>query len=257
MILPQSLSYIYSRTMLNKKEVKDIQSLRHKKFREERNVFVAEGPKIVSELLHAIPQQADQVYATEEWVKNNTSLLHKIPHTVVSDAELEKMSQLQTPHAALAVFRQFNSVPPDATNSFCLYLDTIQDPGNLGTIIRIADWFGVKDVVCSEGCADMYNPKVVQSSMASIARVNIYYDAASNWLPQQEAPVFAAVLDGEPLYSLSKVGAGILLIGNESKGIRPELIKFAGQRVTIPRKGEAESLNAAVATGIILSHLLQ
>jgi TrmH family RNA methyltransferase len=143
---------------------------------------------------------------------------------------------------------------PELNDSFCLYLDAIQDPGNFGTIIRIADWFGIKHVVGTTGCADVYNPKVVQSSMASLARVSIYYDADFSWIKKQKVPIYAAALDG--VSTFSKTHAGILIIGNESKGIRPELLQLAQKRIAIPRRGEAESLNAAVATGILLSKLL-
>jgi RNA methyltransferase, TrmH family len=141
---------------------------------------------------------------------------------------------------------------------FTLYLDTIQDPGNFGTIIRIADWFGISDVICSGGCADLYNPKVVQSTMASIARVNVYYDEDGLWLARHtDVPVFAAALEGRSVYSCNNVSRGILLIGNESKGIRKEWLSMAKEKITIPRIGAAESLNAAVATGIILSHMIK
>jgi TrmH family RNA methyltransferase len=145
--------------------------------------------------------------------------------------------------------------PPD-TSHFLLYLDTIQDPGNLGTIIRIADWFGIRDIVCSSGCVDQYNPKVVQATMASIARVNVYEDKDDRWLFEQNIPIYAAALHGNDLYSFEKTSRGILVIGNESKGIRSEFLQLTTNLVTIPRRGEAESLNAAVATGILLSHLL-
>jgi RNA methyltransferase, TrmH family len=242
--------------MLSKNEVKDIQSLRHKKHRDEGKVFIAEGPKIVSELLQLIPESVEAVYGLEEWVAEQGALVQQLPCRVITPAELERISQLQTPHAVLGVFRQFPQKMPDPGKHFCLYLDAIQDPGNLGTIIRIADWFGVTDIVCSAGCADHYNPKVVQSTMASIARVNVFEDADGGWLYRQQAPVYAATLHGRPLYELPGADKGILIIGNESKGIHPDLIQLATSHITIPRKGAAESLNAAVATGIILSHLL-
>lgn len=235
--------------MLSKKVLKDIQSLGLKKHREETGLFLAEGPKIVDELLRVVPSQVEAIYAVEGWSGNKEGAI------IISEAELQKMSGLKTPNQVLAVLRRFNSHRPDGSR-FTLYLDTIQDPGNFGTIIRIADWFGVRDVVCSTGCADLYNPKVVQSTMASIARVNVYEDQNENWLQQQSAPVYAAALKGENLYTLPKAGNGILLIGNESKGIRREFMATATVPVTIPRRGEAESLNAAVATGILLSHLL-
>jgi RNA methyltransferase, TrmH family len=237
--------------MLSKKVLKDIQSLGLKKLREETGLFVAEGPKIVEELLQLIPGQIEAVYATEEW-KGNHLFKNVIP---VSEDELQKISQLKTPNQVLAVVQQFTPLQP-ALSGFVLYLDTIQDPGNFGTIIRTADWFDVKHVVCSNGCADLYNPKVVQSTMASIARVNVYYDETGEWLLQQDTTIYAASLHGRSLHGFPKTEKGILIIGNESKGIRPNYIELATELVTIPKRGGAESLNAAVATGIILSHLL-
>lgn len=242
--------------MLGKKEIKDIQSLSHKKFRDELNLFVAEGPKIVFELIELAPQQIEKVFAVKEWMQANPSLSRKINAVEVSNVELERLSHLQAPNQVIAVLKKFSSKKPDAS-SFTLYLDTIQDPGNFGTIVRIADWFGVKNIVCTHGCADLYNPKVVQSTMASIARVNVYYDESGHWLQEQKVPICAATLDGTDLYNHSKLENGILIIGNESKGISREALEHATEQITIPKKGEAESLNAAVATGIILSHLLK
>lgn len=238
--------------MLSKKETKDIQSLNRKKFREELNLFVAEGPKIVGELLQLIPQQVQKIYATRGWIEKNNSLEKVVE---ISENELQRISHLQTPNQVVALIQKFPCKKPDAS-SFTLYLDTLQDPGNFGTMIRIADWFKIKDVVCTLGCADLYNPKVVQSTMASMARVNVYYDEGGLWLNEQTVPVIAATLEGRSLYQHSKVEKGILIIGNESKGISEKILQLATEKITIPRKGHAESLNAAVATGIILSHLL-
>ena len=236
--------------MLGKKVVKDIESLRLKKFRDETRTFIAEGPKTVEELMIAAPHQIVSVYALEEWGtgKNNVQ--------IVSEVELERLSSLKTPNQVVAVLKQFDSTEPDGTE-FTLYLDAIQDPGNMGTIVRIADWFGVKHIVCSNGCADVYNPKVVQATMASIARVNVFYDKENDWLNKQSVPMYAASLHGGNLYLFPKTEQGILLIGNESKGLRQELLELATDLITIPRRGGAESLNAAVATGILLSHLLK
>ena len=187
--------------MLSKKEIKDIQSLSHKKFRAELKLFIAEGPKIVGELLSRVPGQVRMIYATAEWKAMQEQQV-AIPITVITDAELERISQLQTPNQVLAVVEQFPVHPP-AGDGLILYLDRIQDPGNLGTIIRIADWFGVKEIVCSQGCADLYNPKVVQSSMASIARVSVFEEDGS-WLASQNLPVYAASLHGESVYTVSK-----------------------------------------------------
>lgn len=218
-------------------------------------MFLAEGPKIVAELLQLVPQRFRALYAVEDWARENASLLSGLPVTTVTPAELERLSQLQTPNRVLAVIEQFDSHPP-AGSSFTLYLDTIQDPGNFGTIVRIADWFGIGHIVCSGGCADLYNPKVVQSTMASIARVNVHYDEEGSWLEGRKGPVYAATLGGSSLYKEPRAAEGVLIIGNESKGISPSVLSHATRQLTIPRRGEAESLNAAVATGIILSHLL-
>jgi TrmH family RNA methyltransferase len=241
--------------MLSKKEIKDIQSLGLKKHREETKLFVAEGPKIVGELAQIIPSRIQMIYGVQEWINEARGLVDPLKIKEVSEAELGKISGLQTPNKVIAVIKQSDAVEP-VVSSFALYLDMIQDPGNFGTIIRIGDWFGIKNIVCSVGCADLYNPKVVQSTMASIARVNVYYDEEGRWLSKQKVPVYAAALDGKSIHQYGKTKEGILLIGNESKGLRKELIELAKEKITIPRIGSAESLNAAVATGIILSHLV-
>jgi len=242
--------------MLSKNEIKDIQSLRHKKFREETKSFVAEGPKITGELLMLLPHQFKKVYGLKEWVEENKHLVSKVEYEIVSETELERLSQLQTPNEVIAVLHHFENNEPIVQNELVLYLDAIQDPGNFGSIIRIADWFGINHIICGEGCADLYNVKVVQASMASISRVNVFYDEEMQWLKKQDAPKYAAALDGESVYTTSKKENGVLIIGNESKGIQNSIIEIVDQKITIPKIGTAESLNAAVATGIILSHLV-
>jgi len=219
-------------------------------------VFVAEGPKIVSELLKIVPGHFQKIYALQNWVNENVSLTEHSSVQVVSEKELERISALKTPNEVVAVIKQFESREP-GNFSFVLYLDAVQDPGNFGTIIRIADWFGVKDVVCSEGCADLYNSKVVQSTMASIARINVFYDEDRTWLSKQKCTILAATLQGKAINDQKSDAPTILMIGNESKGISDEVLAFATEQITIPKKGEAESLNAAVATGILLSHLIK
>lgn len=238
--------------MLSKKEIKDIQSLDAKKARDAQGCFVAEGPKIVSELLQLVPERILKIYAVASWAERHGHL--KKLMAVVEDWELQKLTHTKSPNQVLAIMEQWPQAEPVLENSFCLYLDAIQDPGNLGTIIRIADWFGVRHVVCTPGCADVYSSKVVQASMASIARVAVFYDADLRWIKKQTLPVYAATLSGTQTFS--KAHAGILMIGNESRGLRPELLQLATEQLTIPRRGQAESLNAAVATGILLSHLL-
>ncbi|MFL5789136.1 MAG: TrmH family RNA methyltransferase [Flavisolibacter sp.] len=239
--------------MLSKKEIKDIQSLGHKKYRDELGLFIAEGPKMVREFIHLIPGNIVKIYALEEWTRSNSKDL-KIPIETVSTSELNRISQLQTPNQVIAVVKKLKTenVP---VKGFIVYLDTIQDPGNMGTIIRIADWFGIDGIVCSSSCADRYNSKVIQSSMGSIARVAVYDDNNDDWLQQQKLPIMAASLKGTSIYDCKPVKEAILLIGNESQGIRPQFLQLAASHITIPGKGYAESLNAAVATGILLSHL--
>ena len=235
--------------MLSKAAVKYIQSLHHKKFRDEEAVFVAEGPKLVGELLAGKTFVCRNVYALKSWEHQTAPAAD-----MIEGFELEKISSLSTPNQVLAVFeKKLIEKNPVLKGKITLVLDDIQDPGNLGTIIRIADWFGVENIFCSLHTADMYNSKVVQSTMASIQRINLVYTNLAEWLDGVEGiETFAAALNGDSLKSVSGLSEGILLIGNESKGISPELLKMADRKVTIPRLGEAESLNAAVAAGIIL-----
>ena len=242
--------------MLSKKEAKDIQSLGLKKNREESGLFVAEGPKIVSELLEHSAASIVSIYATDLWLNDHRDKIGNVTVHPVTESELQRISQLQTPNQVVAICRQFVETLPD-NNAFTLYLDRIQDPGNFGTIIRVADWFGVPQIVCSSGCADVYNSKVVQSTMGSIARVSVYYERETNWLAQQASTIYAATLHGKPLQDFEKTRSGVLLIGNESKGLSVSVLETATEQITIQRRGAAESLNAAVATGIILSHLLK
>ena len=199
-----------------------------------------------------------EVYALKEWVNNNPLLPANIIITEVSEQELEKISLLTTPNQVVAIVQQFDKGNIiTAKDQITLALDTLQDPGNLGTIIRIADWFGIKQIVCSLDSADIYNPKVVQSTMGSIARVKILYTDLKEWLgAQKNIPIYAASLHGKNIADIKKINEGIIIIGNESKGISEEIMKLANAGITIPAKGKAESLNAAVATGIILSHIL-
>ena len=240
--------------MLSKNEVKYIQSLCHKRQRDTDNVFVAEGPKLVHELLLS---QADilHIYALKEWIEVQPN--HTFPLTEISAIELEKISQLQTPNQVLLIARQQRPTGDPILKNHCLLaLDGIQDPGNMGTILRIADWFGITQVVCSEDCVDLYNTKVVQSTMGSITRVQCWYVNLNEWLIGKIVPVYGALLNGNNVYEAEKIKEGILVIGNESKGIRSDVLSKITHPVTIPKKGMAESLNAAVATGIILSHLV-
>lgn len=242
--------------MLVKSKVKYIQSLGQKKFRQQEGVFVAEGPKLVKELLTEHSDSVVEVFALKNWIDENKRVTINCNLSEITEAELEKISQLTTPNQVVAVVKHFNTIKPFAEKGkFILALDGIQDPGNMGTIIRIADWFGVQHIVCSEDSADRYNPKVVQSTMGSIGRVNVFYTSLSKWLEEQnDALIYAAVLGGEDITKMQQPAGGVIVIGNESKGISEEVLKFCNASITIPQRGKAESLNAAVATGIILSH---
>jgi TrmH family RNA methyltransferase len=243
--------------MLGKLKLKYIQSLGQKKLRDEEGVFIAEGPKLVAELLTSGKMIVKQLFALPVWIEENPGIAGKIETIAVTEDELEKISQLSTPNKVLAIVKKVD-LPEDISikGTIVLALDTIQDPGNLGTIIRIADWFGIRQVVCSHDSADIYNPKVVQSTMGSIARVNVIYTDLASWLNgQKDIRIYAATLAGQDITGMKKLNEGIIVIGNESKGISEEIMNLANVKVTIPKKGEAESLNAAVATGIILSHL--
>jgi TrmH family RNA methyltransferase len=200
------------------------------------------------------------ICAVDEWFNENEELLsttrqeNKIK---ITEFELQKISLLHTPNKVIAVFNKKEAEVLNVNKTISLMLDNIQDPGNMGTIIRIADWFSIKNIICSTNCADAYNAKVVQSSMGSLGRVNIMYTDLKNFVNNnRDIPVFAATLAGKSISTFNKLNEGFILIGNESKGVNEELLQLASGQITIPKFGEAESLNAAVATGIILSHIV-
>jgi TrmH family RNA methyltransferase len=243
--------------MITKNQVKYIQSLGQKKSRDIENRFIAEGPKLVNELLTAEKCSIVQLFALKEWIDENPNASDHTDIIEVSVAELEKISQLSTPNQVLGVIEKIQwKNDPQIKGNISLALDAIQDPGNMGTIIRLADWFGIINIFCSTECADVYSPKVVQSSMGSISRVRVEYTDILTWLKENnDVRIYAAVLGGRDVTKMEKISEGIIVIGNESKGVSTEIVKLANEQITIPGKGKAESLNAAVATGIILSHL--
>lgn len=243
--------------MFSKSTVKYIQSLQHKKFRDEEGMFVAEGPKLVGELLTGRVFACKNIYALPGWAEQlNKRQREEIEQKLVliKDFELEKISSLSKPHMVLAVFeKKKSSASPSLKDKISLVLDDIQDPGNLGTIIRIADWFGIENVICSLHTADMYNSKVVQSTMASLQRVNLIYRDIKSLLEENKSiKKFGAALHGKSVKTMAHIKEGLIIIGNESKGISEEVLELADEKITITRFGEAESLNAAVAAGIIL-----
>lgn len=246
--------------MISKTYTKYIQSLHHKKFRDIENAFIAEGSKVVMDLLTSSKIVCEKLLAKEEWLRENEGQMGNYPHVpmeLVEAYELDKISALSTPNQVMGIFKKMKESPIEPKGKITLALDTIQDPGNLGTIIRIADWFGVSAIICSEDCVDQYNPKVVQSTMGSLGRVVLNYTHLADWLKKNRTiNVYAAALEGAGMESIRGLKEGIILIGNESKGISSEIMNLANEKITIPKVGGAESLNAAVATGIILSHII-
>lgn len=239
--------------MLSKAKIKYVNSLKHKKFRQKYNNFVAEGDKIAREILKHQMNAIEMVFATQQWVDNQDTMpLHlnsKI--NIVTSTELKKISSLQTPNQVLLIVQQLLMPELIVAEQLTLVLDRIQDPGNMGTILRIADWFGIRQVVCSAECVDVYNPKVVQASMGAFLRVKTYHRDVIALCENTTLPIYGAVLKGENLFQIKPPKAGLIVIGNESKGISGALQNQLTHRITIPSNGGAESLNAGVATGII------
>lgn len=246
--------------MISKNKIKYIRSLELKKNRNKEGVFVAEGHKVVDDLLALQP--ALLIIATAEWLKGK-QLGTDTEVIEVTDEELKKVSFLQHPQQVLAVFRQDQATSIDSfgfsgidTTELSLALDGVQDPGNLGTIIRIADWFGITHIYCSQDTADVYNPKVVQATMGSIARVKVEYGNLLGLVESLPAdvPVYGTLLDGENIYQQPLENRGLIVMGNEGKGISPALAQKVNRRLLIPNFPEgrptADSLNVAIATAI-------
>ncbi len=226
------------------------------KFRKEHGLFIAEGPKIVGELPGS-GIKIKAVYGLEDWIEENRGRFEYVKAEInqVNNKELERISSLSAPNKVVAVCQIPERDIEDVKDyeDMMIVLDGIRDPGNLGTIIRTADWFGVRDIVCSSDCVEAFNPKVVQSSMGSIVRVNLFYTDLNEYLSHAKLPVYATVMDGQSIWDANP-GKGIYVIGNESQGISPEVLRYAAHKISIPSaEGGAESLNAAVATGIILA----
>lgn len=245
--------------MLVKSQAKYIQSLSQKKFRDEETAFVAEGPKIINELFRVSNVELLHLYALKNWIDENGALIASVSSgkiIEIKETDLERISFLQTPNQVLGVFKKPSFGKPSFENKISLLLDGIQDPGNIGTIMRTADWFGVENIICSKESADVFNPKTVQSTMGSISRVQVIYEDLITFISAHaDIPVYATALDGKDLFEVNSLTEGFILIGNESKGISKSLFDLAPHRITIPKWGEAESLNAAVAAGIVLAHL--
>ncbi|MDQ0638196.1 TrmH family RNA methyltransferase [Pedobacter sp. W3I1] len=245
--------------MLSKSQISFIKSLHQKKYRKEHGLFIVEGIKSIKEFFQSSYQIHTIFYNSEQY-----NLLPKLPANInlfeVKNAELDKISTLQTPQGFLALVhipKNKALVLNELKNQFTLVLDGVQDPGNMGTIIRTADWFGFKDIICSADCVEIFNPKTVQATMGSLARVNIYEADLPVFLEKNTIPVFGALLDGESIYKTQWGTEGLVVLGNEGKGISAEVIKKINKPVTIPRIGEAESLNVAVSAAIFCAELVR
>ena len=235
--------------MVSDRQIKIIKSLKHKKNRIKHNLFVAEGDKTIVELILS-GFNINSLYSTNsqiEGVKNNVVQLSKL--------ELNKISNLSTPKNSIGVFE----IPKSKIINYdklIIGLDNISDPGNLGTIIRLCDWFGIEDLICSFDTVDCYNPKVVQASMGSISRVNITYLDLQNSLESNSLKTYGTYMQGDSIYEIDEIQNGVILFGNEANGINPNLLKFIDKRLSIPRFGKlqkTESLNVANALSIVLS----
>jgi TrmH family RNA methyltransferase len=245
--------------MISKAKIKLINSLKLSKYRKENKIFLAEGSTNVLDFLQS-NIQVIEVFATTNWLEKHASILNKRTVTETNQKEFEKITALKTPSEVLALFAipEYPQIDQASINDLVLMLDDIKDPGNLGTIIRTAEWFGIKRIICSPETVDAYNPKVVQASMGSLARVEVYYTDLLNFLSSvsSDIPIFGALLHGKPLTEIKKPEKGIILIGNEAHGISENLLPLITEKVTIPAYQvasdcRAESLNASIATAII------
>ncbi len=236
--------------MLSKNQIKLITSLQQKKQRIAQQLFFAEGIKVIQELLESNFELV-HLYTTQ----NDFDEVSNQKKVIINETELKKITALATPNTCLAVFKIPNE-KKITESGLILALDSIRDPGNLGTILRLCDWFDIRQIICSKGTVDIYNPKVVQATMGSIARVNLNYIDLLPFISQTILPVFGTFMDGTNIYKTNLPQEGIIIMGNEANGISPEIEKLTTNRLSIPRFGtlqKTESLNVATATAIILS----
>jgi len=240
--------------MLSKANIKFLKSLQVKKYRKQEQCFTVEGAKSVQELL-ASDFEVLKVLATDQFMEGH-AIRMGVEVITVTESDLANVGEYKSNNAALAVARMKANNPLEiAAGEFALVLDDIHDPGNLGTIIRTADWFGIRKIVASPETADFYNPKVISATMGSFTRVNIYYTVLTEYLQRVRARIFGAFLEGKNVHDVSFGGEGLIVIGSESHGISADVAALITDRVTIPRYGYAESLNAAIATAVICDNI--
>ena len=243
--------------MITKNTIKQITSLRQQKFRKELGLFVVEGRKMTEELLQS-EFEVEHLFATERFLTDCPTPLARAE--MVSETQMIQMSGQDTPAGILAVVRIPKSRPLNETASFILALDGIANPGNMGTIIRTAEWFGINDIVCSPDCVEPWNPKVIQATMGSIFRVNVLEVELPDFLQKQnqkEKAIYGALLEGRDIFEMTKPNSGIIVIGSESHGIRADVLPCITHPITIPHRNNSvtESLNASVAAAIIMAQM--
>lgn len=236
--------------MLSKNKIKFLKSLQLKKFRDENNAFIVEGEKSAHEILIHKAGKIREVYYTEAFKMDTYDLKNHLTECI-SEKELSQVSALKSPNKILIVCEKWEEKWEDF--KFVLALDAIQDPGNLGTLIRLADWYGVEAIVCSKNTVEFHNPKVIQAAMGSAFRTKVFYKDLPLYLEESKQTVFGALLEGENVYRMNLKPEGILVLGNEGNGISTEIEKLVQRRITIPKKGQTESLNVATAGAILLS----
>ena len=241
--------------MFTKNRAKLIKSLDEKKNRVELGLFLVEGEKSVSELLDSDFEIELLLTTTTFFEKYGEKIREKSKsYEIVNQFELEKVGTFETNDSALAIVKQKTNNEHKISSGIILALDEIKDPGNLGTIIRIADWYGIKNIVASKNTVDFYNPKVITATKGSFTRVNIFYTDLNDFLSKTELPILGAFLDGENIHETKFPSNGILIMGNESSGIKKDIEKLVTKKITIPSYGKTESLNVAIATAIILDN---
>lgn len=246
---------------MTKNDVKEIQALKQSKGRKERGIFAVEGNKLVEELLKS-NFKVNNIFVTETWVEKNSVFAKKIvDYEIITSKQMEQISNFVTPPGifATAMMPKYKIEPKDTDNQLVLLLDGINDPGNLGTIIRTADWFGIKKIVISEDTCDPWQPKVIQSTMGSIFRMQIIETDVVKFLKEVNTPVFGALMQGKNVYHTHINNKGVVIIGSESHGIRENVMPFVSCPINIPRaeSSQTESLNASVAAGIIISEIFR
>lgn len=243
--------------MLSKSQISFINSLHQKKQRKEMGLFLVEGLKSVTEFIES-DYQIDTIYHTPAVLSKLDKISGNIKLVEIKPEELSKISTLNAPQDVLAVLKMPEEElirPEQLKNQFSLVLDGVQDPGNMGTIIRTADWFGISNLICSNDTVEVYNPKVVQASMGSLSRTKVFYTDLVQFLEENQVPSYATTLNGRSIYETNFKAEGLLILGNEGNGIRAEVLEKVKNQITIPRFGSTESLNVAVSAGICCAEI--